>query len=293
MTKNHAQFSMRLAVMAASLICLLAPGATATATAAGEAPLAVKPTRELSGKVAIVTGAARNLGRGYAVALGRMGADVVIHYHQPDDRADAEETARQVREFGVRTLLVSGDLSELSTIDAMFDATMKEFSRVDIVINNAGLMVKKPLSQVTEDEFDRSFGINAKAPFFIMQRCAKHMAENGRIINIGTSLISTFTPNYSAYAGSKASMEQFTRMFAREIGARGITVNCVAPGPVDTPFFRAPESPENIAYATRLAVAGRLGQVDDIVPLIEFLASPKSQWITGQTLFINGGYMGR
>ena len=249
--------------------------------------------RPLSGKAALVTGSARNLGRAYAVGLAAHGADVAVHYHDAGDRADAEETARQVRAQGTRSVLVNGDLCELAVIRRMFDETTKALGRIDIVINSAGAIVKKPIAEVTEQEFDRAFCVNAKGTFFTMQEAAKRIEDNGRIINIGTSLLSSVTPSYSVYAGSKAPMEPFTRALAREIGSRGVTVNVIAPGPIDTPFYHAVETPETVAYATNLSVARRLGRTDDIVPLVQFLASPGAQWITAQTIFINGGYFAR
>ena len=175
----------------------------------------------------------------------------------------------------------------------MFEATLGAFGRVDIVINNAGLVIKKPFTDISEAEFDRSFGINAKAAFFVMQEAARCIADNGRIINMGTTILGATIPFYSVYAGAKAALEDFTRALAREIGGRGVTVNVVAPGPINDPFYHGAETPESVARATTASVAGRLGHIEDIVPVIEFLASPQSQWITAQTLFINGGYLAR
>jgi NAD(P)-dependent dehydrogenase (short-subunit alcohol dehydrogenase family) len=249
-------------------------------------------SRELAGKVAVVTGARNNLGRGFAVGLARNGADVVVHFHREATRDQAEETARLVREQGARAILVSGDLSQVANIRKLFDEATKAFGRIDIVVHNAGQIVKKPLAEVTEEEYDRVAGINSKGTFFIMQEAIRRISDEGRIINIGTSLMASTIGNYSAYAGTKAAMEDFTRALAREVDwKRNITVNTVAPGPVDTPFFREPESPEAIAAITRLA--GRLGEVNDIVPLVEFLASPQSRWVNAQTIFINGGYLTR
>jgi NAD(P)-dependent dehydrogenase (short-subunit alcohol dehydrogenase family) len=249
-------------------------------------------SRELTGKVAVVTGARNNLGRGFAVGLARNGADVVVHFHREATRDQAEETARLVREQGARAILVSGDLSQVANIRKLFDEATKAFGRIDIVVHNAGQIVKKPLAEVTEEEYDRVAGINSKGTFFIMQEAIRRISDEGRIINIGTSLMASTIGNYSAYAGTKAAMEDFTRALAREVDwKRNITVNTVAPGPVDTPFFREPESPEAIAAITRLA--GRLGEVNDIVPLVEFLASPQSRWVNAQTIFINGGYLTR
>ena len=248
--------------------------------------------RELAGKVAIVTGARNNLGRGFAVGLARNGADVVVHFHREATRDQAEETARLVREQGARAILVSGDLSQVANIRKLFDEATTAFGRIDIVVHNAGQIVKKPLAEVTEEEYDRVAGINSKGTFFIMQEAIRRISDEGRIINIGTSLMASTIGNYSVYAGTKAAMEDFTRALAREVDwRRNITVNTVAPGPVDTPFFREPESPEAITAITRLA--GRLGEVSDIVPLVEFLASPQSRWVNAQTIFINGGYLTR
>ncbi len=249
--------------------------------------------KELKGKVAVVTGSARNMGRGFAETLARNGADVVVHYHSDKSKGDADETARLVTAQGSRAIVVSGDISKTSEVKRLFEEAMKAFGRIDVVINNAGLIVKKPFQEITEEDFDRSFGINAKAAFFVMQEAARRISDNGRIINIGTSLLGATTGFYSVYAGSKAPLEDFTRALAKEIGARGVTVNTVAPGPIDTPFFHAQESPQTVAYSKQGSVAGRLGKMEDIAPLIEFLASPRSQWITAQTLFINAGYLSR
>jgi len=248
---------------------------------------------ELTGKVAIVTGSARNMGRAFAEALARNGADITIHHHGSASRGDAEAAAQSVRAFGRRAIIVDGDLADLAVIRRLFDDTLAAFGRVDIVVNNAGVIVKKPLVEVTEAEFDRAFGINAKAAFFVMQEAARRMTDGGRIINLGTTLLAATTPNYAVYAGSKAPLEDFTRALAKEIGRRGITVNTIAPGPIDTSFYHSQESAQAVAYATQASVAGRLGSVADIVPVVEFLASPRSQWITAQTLFVNGGYLAR
>ncbi|WP_266171311.1 SDR family oxidoreductase [Dyella subtropica] len=249
--------------------------------------------RPLAGKVALITGSARNMGRAFAVALGRLGADIAVHYHGASAKDDAEETARLVKEHGAQAVVVHGDLAEPQVVRQMFDEALGALGRVDIVINNAGLVIKKPFVDITEADFDRSFGINAKAAFFVMQEAARRISDNGRIINMGTTILGATIPFYSIYAGAKAALEDFTRSLAREIGHRGVTVNVVAPGPIDTAFYHGAETPESVARATGASVAGRLGRVEDVVPLIEFLASPQSQWVTAQTLFINGGYLAR
>ncbi|WP_423605249.1 SDR family oxidoreductase [Sphingomonas sp. MS122] len=247
--------------------------------------------RPLAGKAALVTGAPRNLGRGYAVALAEDGADLMIHYHNAGDRADAQEAARLVRAAGTRAEIIEGELRDSAMPARLVAATREAFGRLDILVNNAGRMVKKPIADIAGAEYDDVFEVNARVPFFLMQVAAPHLGEGGRIINICSSLIMGFLPNYALYQGSKAALEQFTRSMAREIGPRGVTVNALAPGPIDTPFYRAPEDAAAIAYATRLAVAGRLGAVADVVPMVRFLASPAAQWVNGQTIFVNGGYV--
>jgi NAD(P)-dependent dehydrogenase (short-subunit alcohol dehydrogenase family) len=247
----------------------------------------------IDGKVALITGGGKNMGRGFALALAARGADVVVHYRSESARAEAEGTVSCIRDLGRRAIAVQGDLSQVVAVRQLFARTIEAFSRVDIVINNAGLVIKKPFVEVTEDDFDRSFGINAKAAFFVMQEAARCIADGGRIINMGTTILAATIGLYSVYAGSKAPLEDFTRALAREIGHRGVTVNTVAPGPIDTPFYHGQENEASVAHATQASVAGRLGCVEDIVPVIEFLASPASRWITGQTVFVNGGYLAR
>ena len=169
----------------------------------------------------------------------------MVHYHRAETQAEAEETASLVRAEGVKAVLVQGDLSIVANIRKMYDVAMNEFGRVDIVVNNAGYIKKKPFVEITEEEFDRCVGINTKGLYFSMQEAAKRIADNGRIINIGTSLLGATTGMYSAYAGTKAPVEAFTRALAKEIGKRGITVNVVAPGAVDTPFFHSQETPRD------------------------------------------------
>lgn len=248
---------------------------------------------ELKGKVAIVTGARNNLGRGFAVAFGKAGANVVVHYHTSETKDQAEQTVKMVEEAGGKAILVSGDLGKVSNVEKMFDVAFNKWGRVDILVNNAGKIVKKPIADITEEEFDALANINSKGTFFCMREAAKRLSDNGRVINIGTSLFGAVTPNYAAYAGTKAGMEEYGRALAREIGARGITVNTVCPGPVNTPFFHGQENEHSVAYVSKLSVAGRLGEVSDIVPLVAFLASPKSQWLSAQTFWINGGYYTR
>lgn len=243
--------------------------------------------------MAIVTGARANLGRGFAEGLAKHGADVVVHYHRESTKDQAEETASLVEAQGARAALVQGDLGQVETVMRTFDTAIENFGQLDILVNNAGAIVKKPMAEVTDEELDRMININTRGTFLCMREAARRISDNGRIINIGTSLLAGMAPNYSAYAGTKSTMEEVTRMGARELGERGITVNTISPGPIDTPFFHSQETPETTEFASNLSVLNRLGTIDDIVPVVEFLALPSSQWITGQTIWINGGYLTR
>jgi len=300
MTTNRRNFLSALG--ATGVVGAIAAGkATAqsaqTETASsGAAPMFATPSadsRELTGKVAIVTGARANLGRGFAQALARQGADVVVHYHRAETVREAEETARLVREQGSRAVLVSGDLGKTENVQRMFKTAMDSFGRVDILVNNAGAIVKKAIADITDEDLEQLLNINTRGTFLCMREGARQLADGGRIINIATSLLAGAAPNYAAYAGSKAIMEELTRMGAKELGDRGITVNAVAPGPIDTPFFHSMETPQSAPFAAGLAVEDRLGEVNDVVPIVEFLALPSAQWITGQTMWINGGYLTR
>ena len=233
------------------------------------------------------------MGRAFAVALAARGARVVVHYRAEKSEAEAENTAAQIRELGGEAMTVKGDLSDSETVQQIFSSVGEEFKRIDFVINCAGVVIKKPFVDYTDDDFRRSFDANAKAAFYVMREAARQIEDNGRIISLGTSLLGAFTGHYGVYAGSKAPLEDFTRALAKEIGARGVTVNVVAPGPIDTAFFHGEETPESVAYLSAASVANRLGRIDDIVPMIEFLCSPGSKWVTGQTLFVNGGFVTR
>ncbi|MGJ3242869.1 MAG: SDR family oxidoreductase [Opitutales bacterium] len=249
--------------------------------------------KDLKGKVAVIFGAAKNMGRAFAVSLASRGASVVIHYRSTSSEADAHETAKLVEGAGGKSLIVSGDLATSYTVTEIFSEVKSELGRVDFVINCAGVVIKKPFVEYTDEDFERSFDANAKAAFFVMREAAKCIEDNGRIVSLGTSLLGAFTGYYGVYAGSKAPLEDFTRALAKEIGSRGVTVNVVAPGPVDTAFFHGQETPETVAYLSSASVANRLGKIEDIVPMIDFLCSSGSAWVTGQILFVNGGFVTR
>lgn len=245
-----------------------------------------------TGKVAIVTGASRNLGRATAEMLGAEGSSVVVHYHDLARKAEADQVAHNMREQGGEgsAVVEQADLTQVQEVEGLFERTVERFGRLDILVNTSGMVIKKPLVEYSESEYDRLFAVNAKAAFFCMREAAKRMEDEGRIINVVTTILAATMPMYAAYAGSKAPVEDFTRALAKEIAPRGITVNAIAPGPLNTSFYHSAETPDSVA---RVTGANLLGEVRDVVPLIRFLASPEARWITAQTIFINGGYMAR
>jgi NAD(P)-dependent dehydrogenase (short-subunit alcohol dehydrogenase family) len=243
----------------------------------------------LDGKVVIITGASANLGRLFAEALAADGAKVVVHYNSLSKQDEAKKVAQGITEKGGQAITHQGDLTLVNEVKRLVDATFEHFGQWDILVNTAGMIVRKPIAEFTEEEFDRLFEINAKVPFFLMREASNRMANHGRIINMITTVVAVTAPTYGGYAGSKSSVEHFTKSLAKEIGGRGITVNCVAPGPLKTSFFYPAETEENIAWLKSMSINGDIGEPTDIVPVIRFLASPEAKWITAQTIYANGG----
>lgn len=245
--------------------------------------------RPLKGKVAIITGSPQNLGRAIAERLAGMGADIVVNYHSDARREQAEQAADALRAYGGQVLVAQADVTQVNDVRWLFDRTTDSFGRVDILINNAGLIVKKPLADTTDEDFDRCFAVNTKACFLTMREAARRMENDGRIVNIITTLVAATIPFYSVYAASKGAVEHLTKGLAKELGARGITVNNVGPGPLNTSFYYPVEDERAIAMAKSLSVANRLGEIDEVVPLVAFLCAPEAAWITAQTIRPNGG----
>ncbi|WP_243788294.1 SDR family oxidoreductase [Saccharopolyspora gloriosae] len=246
----------------------------------------------LDGKVAVVAGGGKNLGGLISTKLAEAGAKVVIHHHSESSKADAERTAEAVRAAGSAAVTVAGDLTQVDDVRRLFDVAVDEFGGVDVAVNTTGMVLRKPIVETSEDEYDRMFGINAKAAYFFLQEAGRRINDNGKIISLVTSLLAAFTDGYSTYAGGKAPLEHFTRAAAKEFADRGISVNNIAPGPMDTPFFYPQETPERVEFHKSQALGNQLTKIEDIEPLVRFLAT-EGWWITGQTIFANGGYTTR
>ncbi|PNQ82190.1 SDR family oxidoreductase [Paenibacillus sp. F4] len=245
--------------------------------------------KHLDGKTAIITGSSRGIGRAIAEQLADLGANVVINYASSPDKA--QEVVESIIQKGGKAIALHADLGKMSDIEALFTNTIAEFGKVDILVNNAGLMITQPLAEVTEADFDKQFALNVKGTFFACQQAMKYMESYGRIVNLSTSVIGQMFPAYSVYAGTKGAVEQFTRQLAKEFGSKQITINAVAPGPVNTELFQAGKTEQQIEGMKKMNAMGRLGEPEDIADVIEFLVSVKSQWVTGQTIRVNGGFI--
>ncbi|MDU0202608.1 SDR family oxidoreductase [Paenibacillus sp. MAH-36] len=241
----------------------------------------------LSGKVAIITGASRGIGREIAELLAKHGAKVVINF--ASNPTKAEEVVASIKQNGGEALPVQADISRVSDIEQLFQTTLAAYGQIDILVNNAGIMITKPLAVMTEEDFDKQYAINVKGTYFAIQQALKYMNKGGRIINFSTSVAGMMFPTYSAYAGTKGAVEQITRQLTKELGPAGITINAVAPGPVNTELFTIGKSEQQIQGIANLNAFGRLGEPEDIAGAVLFLAGEESRWITGQTIRINGG----
>ncbi|RYY64052.1 MAG: SDR family oxidoreductase [Chitinophagaceae bacterium] len=245
-------------------------------------------------KVALVTGGSRGLGKDMALAIAGKGLDVLLTYRSEQSAAD--DTVRQVEALGRRAIALPLDLS-VAGAAADFAAKLQEalsswgVDRIDFLVNNAGMGGNHPFGTVTEAVFDEFLNVHYKGVFFLTQALLPHLAEGGGIINISTGTTRFVNPGYSVYASMKGAIEVFTRYLAKELGARGIRANVVAPGPIETDFNGAairnnPQLKERLASLTPL---GRVGNADDIGGVVAFLCTDDAKWVNGQRIEVSGG----
>jgi len=242
---------------------------------------------DLKNKTAIVTGSSKGLGKKIAIELATHGANVVVNYNS--NEADAQATVHEILSNGGNAFAVKADVSNSEEVNNLFEEAIEHFGKVDIIVNNAGIMETKFLKDFSEEEFDKQFSINVKSVFLMMKKASEKLEQNGRIINISSSTSRLMMPAYAIYSATKSAVEQMTRVFAKEIGSKGITVNAVLPGPINTELFLKGKSEDLINRVAGLSAFNRIGNVEDIIPVILFLSSTEAQWITGQSIGINGG----
>ncbi|BCH67954.1 MULTISPECIES: SDR family oxidoreductase [Rhizobium/Agrobacterium group] len=242
---------------------------------------------DISNKVAIVTGASRGIGAAIAERLGRDGFAVVVNYS--GSVAPAEALVRKIELEGGTAISAQADVSDPTAVARMFDAAETAFGHVDVLVNNAGILKTLPLAETSDEEFDRHFAINAKGTFNTMREAAKRLQAGGRIINFSSTTLALNMPGYAVYNGTKAAVEAFTHVFAKELRGRNITVNAVAPGPIATDLFLNGKSDELIAQFAKMPPLERLGEPNDIANVVAFLSGPDSGWVNGQIVRANGG----
>ncbi|TPJ13339.1 SDR family oxidoreductase [Mesorhizobium sp. B2-7-3] len=238
-------------------------------------------------KAAIVTGASKGIGAAIARRLARDGIAVVVNYAR--GQAEAEALVRAIEADGGKAIAVQADIAVPAGIASLFDAGEKAFGGIDILVNNAGIMKLSPIAQADDAFFDTQVAINLGGVFRGMREGAKRIRDGGRIVNFSSSVVGLHQPGYGVYAATKAAVEAMTHILAKELGARGITVNAVAPGPVETALFTDGKSAAQIEATAKMIPLGRLGQPDDIAGVVSFLAGPDSAWVNGQIMRANGG----
>ena len=238
-------------------------------------------------RTAIVTGGSRGLGKVVAIELARTGANVVVNYRTHAEEAEA--TVAAITADGGVARAVQADVGSAADVARLYAEAIAHFGRVDILVNNAGIMRTALLKDTDEREFEAHFNTNVKSVFLMMKAAAEHVQEGGRIVNISSSTTRLMMPGYAVYSATKAAVEQMTRVFAKEIGAKRITVNSILPGPMSTELFLQGKSEELIQRIAAQSAFNRIGNVEDIVPALLFLCSEEAQWITGQSFGVNGG----
>jgi 3-oxoacyl-[acyl-carrier protein] reductase len=243
----------------------------------------------LKGKVALVTGSARGIGAAIAERLAADGAAVAVNYSK--SAAEAEGVAERIGRNGGKAVVLKADMGEWSQAKALVDETMKAFGRFDILVNNAAALGFGPLEEVDEREFRRQLQVNVLGPAATVQAAAPHFPEEGgRVINISSLVQLHLMPGNTTYAAAKGAIDAMTRIWAAELGPRGVTVNAVGPGLTDTDAVRENLPQEAKEAFIKRTPLGRVGTPSDIADVVAFLASPDARWITGHVVLASGGF---
>ena len=238
-------------------------------------------------QVAIVTGASRGIGAAIARRLASDGFAVVVNYAASSKEADA--LVAELKADGAAAIAVKADVSNADDVRRMFEATEQQLGKVDVLVNNAGILKTVPLAETSDALFAQTFDINVRGTFNTLREAATRMNSGGRIVNFSSTTLALNMPGYAIYNATKAAVESFTHVFAKELRGRNITVNAVAPGPVATSLFLDGKTEEQIQTFAKMPPLQRLGQPDDIASVVAFLAGADGAWVNGQILRANGG----
>ncbi|KAJ6115540.1 hypothetical protein N7523_005957 [Penicillium sp. IBT 18751x] len=240
----------------------------------------------LSGKVVLITGSSRGIGKATALRLASEGASIVINYISNEASAN-----RLVEEIGSdRALAVQADASNLTDLDRLVDSAVAKFGKIDILIPNAGILPMADLEHTSEADFDQTYNLMVKGPYFLAQKAAKHIPSGGRIIFVSTGVtaVSNIAPTYLLYASAKGAIEQMTRVMAKDLARKGILVNAVAPGPTSTELFLQGKSEQVLAAVANFSPFGRVGEPEEIASVMAFMCGQDSSWMSGQIVRVNG-----
>ena len=243
----------------------------------------VKPAQ----KVALITGASRGIGATLAQRLADDGFAVAINYAH--SATEAEALVQRITAEGGRAVAIQADVASSADVRRLFDEAEAALGKLDVLINNAGVLKMMPLADSTDELYEHTFNINTRGTFNTLREATKRLNDGGRIVNFSSSTVGMNLPNYSLYIASKAAVESLTKVLAQELRGRGITVNAVAPGPVATELFFEGKTDEQIQALAKRPPLERLGEPQDIAGIVAFLVGPEGGWINGQVLRANGG----
>jgi 3-oxoacyl-[acyl-carrier protein] reductase len=243
---------------------------------------------KLKGKVIIITGSSRGIGLTIAKTLAKNGAKVVVNFSGSEETA--KSVVNEILQSGGQAIAIKADVSKSEDVKRLFQKTIEKFEKIDVLINNAGIAIYKLIKDTTDEDFDRIFDVNVKGVFNTMREASTLLANNGRIINFSSSVTRLMLPTYGTYSATKSAVEQLTRVFAKEVGTKGITVNSISPGPVNTELFKQGKNEEVIKRLASMSAFNRIGEPEDIAKIILFLVDDDSKWITGQNIGVNGGF---
>jgi len=240
----------------------------------------------LTNKVILITGASRGIGAEVAQKMAEEKAKVVVNFS--GHKTDADNVVAAIRNIGGEAIAIQADVSKTEEVKSLFGQTIAHFGKIDVLVNNAGIMINKFIKDTTDEDFTQQFNINVKGVFNTLREAATKLENNGSIINFSTTVNRLMLPTYGTYVATKSAVEQLTRIFAKEVG-RGITVNSVSPGPTNTALFVKGKSPETMNQLASLNPFNRIGEPNDIAQVVVFLASDEAKWINAQNIGVNGG----
>ncbi len=238
-------------------------------------------------QIAIVTGASRGIGAQVARRLAQDGFSLSVNYASSSAEADA--LVAKLTAAGAKAVAVKADVSNADDVRRLFEITEQQLGKVDVLVNNAGVLKTTPLADTSDALYDQTFDINVRGTFNTLREAAARMDDGGRIVNFSSTTLALNMPGYAIYNATKAAVEAFTHVFAKELRGRNITVNAVAPGPIATSLFLDGKTEEQIQTFAKMPPLQRLGQPDDIASVVAFLAGPDAGWVNGQILRANGG----